>query len=120
MRVFHAAKTEEGYRAIMRDHTILCGRNLAYSEPLAHVSLKPFMGGEVDSFGPDTNQAWIFECEIANDTALTPDPSDGNIFKSWRVSKRPIHLLRIKAITHIPDLMAWDLGEGEEVPIPLP
>jgi len=110
--VYHAAKTKQAVDSITHQMVIRTGRNVASRSKLAHVSLEPFMPGRfaLDVIGPDTNQAWILELEIPDDTPLEDDPADDwDIYgKGWKVSRQPIPVLKIVSITHIPNVVEWE------------
>jgi len=116
MRVFHATKTLSALEAIKSEQKLKAGKNVAdRTALLIHLSLDPFSRGSwaLDVIGKDTNEAWIVELEIADDTPLEPDPSwDGEHYNGrWvvvRQNELPVHIV---GIIHIPNVQKW---EGRE------
>jgi len=124
MRIYHVTKQEESYRAILKSRTLLVGRNVSTSDQFVHVSLEPFEQGSyaLDVIGADTNEAWIFECEIADNTALEEDPSgDGEHYNGgWKVCRNPIPITRIYSVTYIENVQRWEggaSGYAQKIPV---
>ena len=122
MIVYHAAKTIEAVYRIFDEMLIRQGRNIN-GDVLTHVSLSPFQAGKfaLDVIGADTNQAWIFELEIPDDTPLQTDPSGDaeNYGEGWKVSVNPILILKIHSITHIPHVVEWECKSNGEGSLPV-
>lgn len=120
MRVWHVAKTWEGFRGILKTGRILAnGRNVAVrtAERFAHVSTEPFprCGYTFDMF--NAHEFWEFEVEIAYDTRLIPDPSGDH--PDWMVSRKDLVITRIERVLYIEDVFAWAAGYCEAERLPL-
>jgi len=117
MRIYHAMKQEDAYLAITRDRILLLGRNVTTkSIKYVHISLNPFTQGSwaLDVIGADTNEAWIIECEIADDTPLISDPADdaGEDYNGgWMVCESEIPILKVHSITYIDNVQEWESGD---------
>lgn len=112
---YHAAKTEEVYEAICRSRTLIPGVNVSTKEEWVHLSLTPFRGGgyALDVIGPDTNEAWVFELVIPDDTELLPDPSgDGEIYGGKWVVHRGDLKIKITSVLHITHVQKWEETGG--------
>jgi len=115
MRVWHVTKIREGKAGIIRTQKIQLGKNLNSEQLLAHVTLTPFLKGSLslDIISKDTNEAWIFELEIPDDTVLLEDPTgESELYQGeWRVSETEIKILEIISIEHIPNVHEWEFGD---------
>jgi len=118
MRAYYAAKSNEQLERIKQSREISLGRNVASQEAFAHISLSPFKRGSyaLDVIGEDTNEAWVLELEISDETRLEDDPSgEGALYEGeWKVSRAPIRIEQVVSIRHIPNVSEWEWGKENE------
>ncbi len=115
MKVFHITKTEEAFKSIMYERLLRPGRNVATGEALVHVMLEPPVPGNwaLDVIGDDTNQAWVLELEIPDETPLLDDPSgEGEDYGGkWYVAPGPIPILAVRSVRYVPNVQAWEMSK---------
>ncbi len=126
MILYHATKHRSSFEAICATHKLRPGRNVTTRTILGvHLSCDPFYPGSyaLDVIGADTNEAWVFEIEIPDDTPLVPDPSgDGKYYNGdWVVHQGKLPIT-IRRIVYIPNVQAWEnsapQAAAHEVPVP--
>jgi hypothetical protein len=120
MIAYHVTKRRKDLEAILTSKTLLAGRNVNSTEPLVHLALKPFVPGRqaLHSIGPATlasNEAWILELRISNETKLEKDPCSDDeqriyagCLDSWVVCKGPL-AIQVVEVMHIPNVDAWEM-----------
>ncbi len=122
MIAYHVTKRKEDLGAILASKTLIPGRNVKTKQYMVHLALKPFQPGRwaLDLIGPDTNEAWIIELQIADETPLQPDPC-GNMDQemyaggpdNWTVHDGPL-AIKVVEVTHIPNVHAWESHQTPE------
>lgn len=109
---YHATKCKEYYEAILKTSILLPGKNVSTDKrDMTHISLNPFYPGSwaLDVIGENTNEAWIFEIQIPDNTSLLPDPSgDGEHYNGgWMVHLGMLHV-KVVSVTYISDVIEWE------------
>lgn len=120
MRVWHMAKTWEGFAGIVHTGLIRAnGRNVAVrtEQRFAHVSLEPFSQcrGTFDML--NAHEIWLFEVDISDDAQLQPDPSEDD--PDWVVSQHDLRIMRFAQVLYIEDTFEWIDGWCEAEPLPI-
>lgn len=126
MILYHATKNRSSFEAICAAGELRPGRNVKTRTILGvHLSRDPFCPGSyaLDVIGADTNEAWVFEVEVPDDTPLSPDPSgEGSYYNGTWVVYQGNLAITIRRIVYIPDVRAWENGKPSaavlEVPVP--
>ncbi len=121
--IYHVTKTKSTFENIIRERLLRPGKNVVTGEALVHVMLAPPVPGgwALDVIGEDTNQAWVLELEVPDETPLLQDPSDeGEDYGGqWYVAPGPVPILAVRSVLFVPNVQAWEMGREEWQELPL-
>ncbi len=121
MKVFHFTKSRKSLDGIVADQIIKLGRNVTDHKSVrryAHVSRRRFEAGDWAIQVAGAKVAWILDIEIPDNHPLEVDPADdsGEVYGGgWLVSRVTIPILKFHRITHIPDVVGWELRQVKEL-----